>query len=686
MERRRASFCRLSAKPMNGLGRHRIAGPIAQSRWRKSGSVRKCLFLDLVQWRYVEVCVALAMQKTATTGLFCAKSEPYMKKNPALIGIKSLLATCLLFTGGLVAKAQTGVQDEVWFSIRTDGVTGTGTLADPYDGSGSKFSDWLNWWVFGTTRSNLTIRLLPGTYQSKSSGTSAGIVIPLNSKIVGAGLRNTTIRMQGWTNPGPNTEYSVMRTHPSSDYGAVSDVTIDANWGGTGVGAVGKGGNLRFQGVQIAQVERVKFIGYGSTTNNGGEVFPLLFMQPGSGNATFGVRNSIFEGASAGAGYASLLTIWNTTNTTPQKSMTNCSVSIVDNVFQDVPNSFAINIQGANGIISGNYFQNINRSIYIDTGFANHFTIRDNRGVNVVQGVCLNAINQYPDNPSSYSGLTDTLIENNVFDIAAIGSVDSQFPPCGVMLSLKDIGQSYTTRRMTNVIVRANVIAPTVPNRGSFKTNWWGVHVGGPASSELVVIGTSHMKNIQFIDNIISEDLSNRVLYNLTGSFSDGVTVMARGNRAKETGLPLHGFPDKIYIWIGSGYTNDVSITEDMIAFGAPQVHVGFGWISSTNQGVRIPQPAELRGMAFKLTVSRYANGNAGFVPVRIAGQGTSVTQFYDPSSGGNYDATLYPNMFFLQNNQAFAQAFYSLDTTSSSIRYGAWDLHSDGNIWHVSR
>lgn len=639
-----------------------------------------------MQWRWVKVCVAVATQKTAKAGPACAKFEPHMKKNPALIGIKSLLATCLLFTG-LVAKAQTGVQDEVWFSVRTDGLAGAGTLADPFDGSGTNFSHKLNSWTYDTTRSNLTIHLLPGIYQSKNRGTSAGIVIPMNSRIVGASMNNTIIRMQGWTNATEYNEYQTLRTHQYSEYAAVSDVTIDANWGGSGVGAKGKGHNLWFQGVRIGQVERVKIIGYGSTsTNSGGEVFPVLFMQPASGNATFSVKDSIFEGASAGSGYASLLSIWNTVNTTPQKSMTNCSISFVNNVFQDSPNALAININGANGIVSGNYFQNVNRAIYIDTGYANHFTIRDNRGVNLVQGVCLNANNQFPGTTNTFSGLTDTLIENNTFDIAWNAGAWDSYPPCGIMLSMRYGGETnYVTRKMTNVVVRGNIIAPTIPNRGSFKTNWYGIHIGGPASGEQKVIGSSHMKNIHLVENIISEDLSNRILYNFVGDFAEGVTVMAKGNRSKETGLMLHGFPDKVFLWTSHPSTNDIVVTEDMIAFGAPVIHASFGWIASTNHCIRLPQPQNLRGMSFKLTVTRFMSGNTGRVPIAITGQGSSLSQFYDPASGGDYDTHYYPNLFYLQEEQAFAQSFYSLGT-STSIRYGAWDLYSDGYVWHVSR
>lgn len=573
---------------------------------------------------------------------------------------RTLALCCLAATVPLLAQGTTGTgTNDVWFSPRTDGLTGAGTLADPFDGSNDKFHDWLTYWRHTVGRSGMTIHLLPGVYRSK--GTS----LPLNTRLVGSGMTNTVIRAGNITNSTYG-EFKVLSADSASSYNAVSDVTLDANFGGTGVPAIGKAHVLWFDGVEEAYAERIRVIGYGSTTNNGGENFPVMYRVPAANNpGVFRFSDSVIEGAAIGGGYSSLLAIWSSTNN-PSVMATNVSIKIYNNRFLNAPGSFAVNAGGANYEVVNNFFQNVDKSVYIDTDFCNGGVIRGNRAINVGAGVVLRAGSTQL---SSYKGTSDWIIDNNLFELSSLPVGDMvNYPPAGVRID----GWA------TNIVITKNIIIPYKPYQGTAKTNWYGIYMAG-----LTDTNYNSIRGVQLIDNLIGKDLANTVVYG--GTVGVGITTLVKGNVSKELGLPLDGFPDKTYIWNGS-VSSDVVIQDEYIGSGLPQIHVGFSWVYTTNHGVVLPPPAKFKGVSFRLSVSKYSYQTMP-VPLKISGASTSLTKFYDPASGGVYDTSGYPNMFYLADEQAFAYSVASIDLSgSANIRYASFQVYSDGYVWVIRK
>ena len=170
-----------------------------------------------------------------------------------------------------VSSDPLGVSREIWISLRTDNLAGDGTQANPFNGSGPRFDAKLSEMTFTTSASNLIIRLMPGTFETRGYPTW----YPLNGwKIRGAGMDITTVRLVG----ASNNVFGVI----ASPYGIwsgveVADLTVDCNDsptnpnGAHAVAISGSGGVIR----------RVKAI----NGNNppGEEAFPLgVFGGPGT--------------------------------------------------------------------------------------------------------------------------------------------------------------------------------------------------------------------------------------------------------------------------------------------------------------------------------------------------------------------------------------------------------------------
>lgn len=482
-------------------------------------------------------------------------------------------------------------------------------------------------------------------------------------------MTNTVIRVGNVTNSTFG-EYKVLSADPASSYNAVSDVTLDANFGGTGVPTIGKAHVLWFDGVEEAYAERVRVIGYGSTTTNGGENFPVMYKVPAANNpGIFRFSDSVIEGAPTGGGYSSLLAIWVSTNH-PSVMATNVSIKIYNNRFLNAPGCFGVNAGGANFEVVNNFFQNVDRSVYIDTDFCNGGLIRGNRGINVASGVTLRAANY---SWASWRGTTDWIIDDNLFELSSLPAGNmANFPPTGVRID----GWA------TNIIISKNIIIPYKPFQGTAKTNWYGIYMDGLNDTNY-----NSIRDVKLIDNMIGQDLANTVLYG--GTVSVGITTLVKGNISKELGLPLggpgSGFPDKTYIWNGS-VSSDVVVQNEYIGSGLPQIHVGFSWLYSTNQGVVLPPPAKFKGVSFRLSVSKYSYQTMP-VPLKISGASTSLTKFYDPASGGTYDTSGYPNMFYLADEQAFAYSLAMIESGgSANIRYASYQLYSDGYVWVIRK
>ena len=143
-----------------------------------------------------------------------------------------------------ICVAGTGVEKEIWIGIRTDQVSGTGTLADPYDGSTqAKFDAVLR--QLGASQpttpvTNVVIHILPGTYDTKGNydyvcgatdGTDGWHCFN-NWKVRGAGMDVTVLRLVAVVRNPVNsvTNNTVIASEEPGTKGVeISDLTVDCS-------------------------------------------------------------------------------------------------------------------------------------------------------------------------------------------------------------------------------------------------------------------------------------------------------------------------------------------------------------------------------------------------------------------------------------------------------------------------
>ncbi len=161
---------------------------------------------------------------------------------------------------------------DVWVAIRTDGIKGSGTLNDPYDGSTqSKFDSLMSGYA-----ANTRVHLGPGTFTTQGyyDGAASGYGWQPKPamKIIGSGIDVTTIQLAS-SLPTNNVHYFAIGhalstgTAPNQvanpmDFCEVSDLTIDSNLAGQGSNTVACGA-VRLFGSHV-RVRRVKAKNWGN--------------------------------------------------------------------------------------------------------------------------------------------------------------------------------------------------------------------------------------------------------------------------------------------------------------------------------------------------------------------------------------------------------------------------------------
>ena len=91
----------------------------------------------------------------------------------------------------------TGMNNNIYISVRTDGISGSGTPIDPYDGSTeNKLKN-----IFSSASANTTFNFAPGTYSLQPVSTNgggtitAGVALKNNWKLNGSGMGNTIFKV-----------------------------------------------------------------------------------------------------------------------------------------------------------------------------------------------------------------------------------------------------------------------------------------------------------------------------------------------------------------------------------------------------------------------------------------------------------------------------------------------------------
>ena len=146
-----------------------------------------------------------------------------------LLRISALFCLILFCAGirgalGEVSAADLGVEKEVWISIRTDNQAGSGTLADPFNGSNTRFDERLHALSANNT-TNIHLHLLPGVFETQGTLMWS----PRSGwKIQGAGMLLTTVKLVNVN----NNAYGVI-AQPVNEFLSnieVSDLTVDCNY------------------------------------------------------------------------------------------------------------------------------------------------------------------------------------------------------------------------------------------------------------------------------------------------------------------------------------------------------------------------------------------------------------------------------------------------------------------------
>ena len=149
---------------------------------------------------------------------------------------------------------------DVWIAARTDGIKGSGTASDPFDGSTSAKFDARMSELLVNTR----VHLGPGTFQTNGYqvGGSTGWQLKTGIKIVGSGMEVTKLQLTGHSADN----YFYVAGHDLSagvtaDFCEISDLTIDCALGSAGTSTAC--GGVRLMG-NHTRIHRVRVINWGS--------------------------------------------------------------------------------------------------------------------------------------------------------------------------------------------------------------------------------------------------------------------------------------------------------------------------------------------------------------------------------------------------------------------------------------
>jgi len=185
------------------------------------------------------------------------------------------------------------VRINIWIAKRTDGIGGSGTLNDPYDGSTATKFDTLMRDVVGI---NTCVHLGPGTFDT--AGYYDGITgtywqAKSGVRIVGSGIDVTTLKL---VNTAATTQRVYAIGHPLSsstvDFFEVSDLTVDCNLSGVS-GTTSTAGAVRVMG-NHSRVVRVKVKNWGNKST-GTPRFVMAMLTGDPSNNVTGVVNCGIE-------------------------------------------------------------------------------------------------------------------------------------------------------------------------------------------------------------------------------------------------------------------------------------------------------------------------------------------------------------------------------------------------------
>ena len=133
-----------------------------------------------------------------------------------------------LYSGFLFTGSKRTTTGEVWFSVRNDGISGSGTYENPFNGATPELFD-RN--LSGNVDINTTIRLFPGHYltQGYNGSTDEGVKVRHGQKFIGAGIDNTIIQLVSGDTIGDHYIVFGNSINDSISGVEISNLTIDCN-------------------------------------------------------------------------------------------------------------------------------------------------------------------------------------------------------------------------------------------------------------------------------------------------------------------------------------------------------------------------------------------------------------------------------------------------------------------------
>ena len=385
-----------------------------------------------------------------------------------------------------------------YIAARSDDAPGTGTIADPYNGSTQVKFDAL----FANPNTinciipqNCVVKLFEGTYYTN------GIVLPNGTGLIGDGPNTTTIRLNARSSVNGGTYTKVISAF--GDNVTISGLTVDGNWqnlkqanskvdlisiAGTGTGANALCINSKITDCNI--------INFGGDVVTGQESFPVVITGTNaiiSNCKASGLVNNIGQTQC----YTTVFSIG--------------GINIGTTYYYasgKITNNYALgngNLAGGFGAIGGaifdnleisyNTFVNLSEGIHGDSWQNRNLTIKNNKFVNCRRAIGIdysgtaNSSNA-PDANGSYVGassLTGCIIDSNVFYL------------CNNTDSGGFNGISLYATAVKNLEIRNNVV------RG---------YNGSDQQSGYFTIATPPCSNVYIHDNIIYKNIgSTNCLY-----------------------------------------------------------------------------------------------------------------------------------------------------------------------------
>jgi hypothetical protein len=572
----------------------------------------------------------------------------------AIIAVQPTFATPSNFTNNW----------ECYVAIRNSTNDGTGTIADPYDGSGTKFSHLLyamaGAYPSGTYYTNLTIHLAPGTYLADlgTIGSTVGLPLPLSSRIVGAGMNNTFVAVTNLSNGSAstcafNTYLSGTNLTVVNDpFTFISDLTIDCGWANMSV--------ERAQAVNInarnGGMERVRIINYGAEYANY-PAFPVVWSLPSGGSNHVAIKDCVAEGSTLGASGArsTIFTIYN-------NATTNSTGILYGNQVLNAPDAVAF-FAGSGCLLQANIANNIGVGYAFDTNASiisaqvTNIAIRGNSFLNAKSGIYIGST--YTNSGWDGVAISENLIEvNNSYSNSSVLLYDQYNAPSGIRVH----GDAK------NVTIKNNVIK-TIPSLYGLSSGGYNVFIESSA--------TAPTTNVVVDSNVFSEERGfsigasafNNTDYSSIARFSNNSGWRTRN-------IPLGGAhwcgpssSDTNYTVIDAIWTSGL---EDMVA-------VWMGGNTSSDHTIYIPTPASYFGHRLKLLVALTACV-ATHETIAVTGGGTSTTGT-SASASGDY--------FFDSSVGLFSPAVYAWPTSLAgdcTTHTAVVELYSDGAYWHVRR